>query len=96
MTSNGYTPFEIRVPLQKKCIYSVHFRSYCVHDSLTVGGTIVKEDIQNCIISEVSEAINAGQGYPLQISEGEKQKIILSRKPKSRPLLLLNYYLAYS
>lgn len=74
MTSNGYTPFEIRVPLQKKCIYSVHFRSYCVHDSLTVGGAIVKEDIQNCIISEVSEAINAGQGYPLKISEREKKK----------------------
>lgn len=96
MTSNGYTPFEIRVPLQKKCIYSVHFRSYCVHDSLTVGGAIVKEDIQNCIISEVSEAINAGQGYPLQISEREKKKIILSRKPKSSTLLLLSYYLAYS
>lgn len=96
MTSNGYTPFEIRVPLQKKCIYSVHFRSYCVHDSLTVGGAIVKEDIQNCIISEVSEAINAGQGYPLQISERGKKKIILSRKPKSSTLLLLSYYLAYS
>lgn len=96
MTSNGYTPFKIGVPLQKKCIYSVHFRSYCVHDGLTVGGAIVKEDIQDCIISEVSETINAGQGYPLQISERGKKKIILSRKPKSSTLLLLSYYLAYS
>ena len=81
MTSNGYTPFEIGVPLQKKCIYSVHFRSYCVHDGLTVGGAIVKEDIQDCIISEVSEAINAGQGYSLQISErGKKKKDYFEQK----------------
>lgn len=80
MTSNGYTPFEIRVPLQKKCVYSVHFRSNCVHNSLTVGGAIVEEDIQNCVIGEVPEAVNAGQGYSLQISE--KRKNNLSRKPK--------------
>jgi hypothetical protein len=78
MTSNRYTAFEIRVPLQKKCVYSVHFRSYCVHNSLTVGGAVVEEDIQNSVVGEVSEAVDAGQGYPLQISE--KRKGILSRK----------------
>lgn len=52
MTSNGYTPFEIRVPLQKKYINSVHFRSDCVHDSLTVGGAVVEEDIQNRVVGK--------------------------------------------
>lgn len=73
MTSNGYTPFEIRVPLQKKYVNSVHFRSDCVHDSLTVGGAVVEEDIQNCVVGKVPEAVNARQGYSLQISEKRKR-----------------------
>lgn len=83
MTSNGYTPFEIRVPLQKKYINSVHFRSDCVHNSLTVGGAVVEEDIQNRVVGKVSEAVNARQGYSLQISE--KRKDALSRKLKYIP-----------
>lgn len=67
MTSNGYTPFEIRVPLQEKYINSVHFRSDCVHDSLTVGGAVVEEDIQNRVVCKVPEAVNARKGYSLQI-----------------------------
>jgi len=85
MTSNGYTPFEIRVPLQEKYINSVHFRSDCVHDSLTVGGAVVEEDIQNRVVCKVPEAVNARKGYSLQISE--KMKDVLSRKLKFHNLL---------
>lgn len=84
MTSNGYTPFEIRVPLQKKCVDAVHFRGHGVHDRLAVGGAVVEENVQDRVVGEVPQPVDAGQGYPLQIPEGEE-----ATGQQARPLAAL-------
>lgn len=45
---------------------------YCVHNGLTVGGTVVEEQVQHCVIGELAQAPDAGQSDPLDISANKK------------------------
>ena len=73
MASNGDPAFEVRVPSHEECIQTVYLQSHFLHNHLTVGGAVVEEDIQNCVVGKVPEAVNARQGYSLQISEKRKR-----------------------
>lgn len=55
------------VPRHEQSIKFVNLLGDGVHDGLTVGGTIVEEDVQQSLIGKVTQTSSAGQGdllYP--------------------------------
>lgn len=65
---------EVRVPLHEEGVESVHLLSHRVHDGLTVGGTVVEEDVQQRLVCKVTQTSGAGQRDLLYPPEKNKNK----------------------
>lgn len=70
MPRNGDPPFEEWVPLQEELVQAVHFGCHRVHDGLAIGGAVVKENVQDGVVDEVTQAIDARQSDSLQVTVG--------------------------
>lgn len=71
---NGDPPFEERVPLQEELVQAVHFGRHRVHDGLAIGGAVVKENVQDGVVDEVTKAVDARQSDSLQVTMGAKEE----------------------
>lgn len=67
MTHYRNFPPELWVSLFKSSVQSVDLRGYCVHYGLAVGWTIIEEQVQQSVVSEMSQSTDAGQSDPLDI-----------------------------
>lgn len=74
MTRDGDPPFEVGVPLQEELVEAVHFRRHRVHDGLAIGGAVVEENVQDGVVDEVTQAIDAWQSDSLQVPAGAKKR----------------------
>lgn len=70
MTCYGGSTFEVGIPLQEEQVEAVHFGRDGVHDGLTVGGAVVEKDVQDRVVDEVPQAVDARQGDSFQVSGG--------------------------
>lgn len=61
MPSHRDSSFEVWVATHEKCIQTIHFHPYFIHNRLTVGGAVVKQYVKECFIGEVAQASNAWQ-----------------------------------
>lgn len=83
---NGDPSFEERVPLQEELVEAVHFGCHRVHDGLAIGGAVVEENVQDGVVDEVTQAIDAGQRDSLQVPAGRKREArseVPMRPPRS-------------
>lgn len=71
---NGDPPAEEGVPLQEELVQTVHFRGHRVHDGLAVGGAVIKENVQDGVVDEVTQAVDAGQSDSLQVAMGGEKR----------------------
>lgn len=67
MSSHRDSPFEVWVATHEKCVQTVHFHPYFIHNRLTVGGAVVKQDVEECLIGEVAQPPNARQSDFLNV-----------------------------
>lgn len=72
MPRDGHPALEVRVPLQEEPVQAVHLRGHRVHDGLAVGGAVVEEHVQDGVVDEVTQAVDAGQRDPLQVTAGQR------------------------
>lgn len=70
---DGDPPSEERVPLQEQLVQAVHLGRHRVHDGLAIGGAVVEENVQDGVVDEVTQAVDAGQGDPLQVPAGDER-----------------------
>lgn len=52
----------------------VNLEGNCVHDGLTVGGTVVEKHVQQRLVGKVAQASRAGQGDFLYPPDQEKKR----------------------
>lgn len=62
MPSHRDSSFEVWVAAHEKRVQTIHFQPHFIHDGLTVGGAVVKQDVKECLIGEMAQASNARQG----------------------------------
>jgi len=67
---DGDPPFEVRVPLHEELVETVHLGGHRVHDGLAIGGAVVEEDVQDGVVDEVAQAVDARQSDSLQVAGG--------------------------
>lgn len=83
MPRDGHPAPEVRVPLQEEAVQAVHLRGHRVHDGLAVGGAVVEEHVQDGVVDEVTQAVDAGQRDPLQVAAGEKARGAAQGEPQN-------------
>lgn len=67
MAANRHRALVVGVSLHEKGVQPVNLQGNCVHDGLTVGGTVVEEHVEQRLVGKVTQASSAGQGdllYP--------------------------------
>lgn len=70
---NGDAPLKEGVPLQEELVQAVHLRGHRVNDGLAIGGAVVEENIQDGVVDEVTQAVDARQSDSLQVTAGGKE-----------------------
>lgn len=53
---------------------TVDLRGHCIYNSLAVRGAIVEEQVQHCVIAELTQAADAGQCDSLNVSIVDQSK----------------------
>lgn len=73
MAANWHGTLVVGVSLHEKGVKPVNLEGNCVHDGLTVGGTVVEKHVEQRLVGKVTQASSAGQGDFLYPPDREKK-----------------------
>lgn len=84
MPSHRDSSFEVGVATHEKCVQTIHFHPHFIHNGLTVGGAVVKQDVKQRLVGEVAQAADAWQSNFFNVPSNTKPSEALMTLKKCR------------
>lgn len=91
MAANWHSALVVGVSLHEKGVEPVNLKGNCVHDGLTVGGTVVEKHVEQRLVGKVTQASSAGQGdflYPPDQDRKKDSELLFQEKMVKESLVL--------
>lgn len=80
MPSHRDSSFEVWIATHEKCIQTVHLHPYFIHNRLTVGGAVVKQDVKEGFVGEVAQASNRWQSDFFDVPNQNRGSLVVVDK----------------